>query len=107
VRRICVVLVLSLVVLGAACGAQGSSAVATAKQNYRASVAAVNADTIAERGKCLPIPGNSGHCSPPASLMDKTCVDEQRMIHAEVSLARAEGHAMSDDFPPCRTILGH
>jgi hypothetical protein len=107
VRRIFVVLVLSLAVLGAGCGTQESSAVAIAKHNYRASAAAVAADARAERGECLPIPGENGNCSAPASLIDKTCIDEQRMIHAEVSLARAEGHTMSDDFPPCRTIDGH
>jgi hypothetical protein len=103
----CVVPVLSLALLGAACGSQEPSAVATAKQGYRASVAAVNADARAERGECLPIPGSSGHCSAPASLIDNTCIDEQRMIHAEVTLARAEGHTMSYNYPPCRAPVSH
>ena len=107
-RQISVVLVLSsLAVVGAACGSPESSALATAKQSYRSSAAAVNADAKAERGQCLPIPGSGGHCSAPASLINKTCMDMQRMIHAEVSLARAEGHTMSDDYPPCRALDDH
>lgn len=103
-QRPFVVLTLSLAVVSAACGSQESSEVASAKVTYRSAAAAVSADARAERGECLPIPGSGGHCSAPASLIHKTCMDEQRMIHAEVSLVRAEGHTMSDEFPPCASI---